>query len=90
MPPPILSQPLPYHPNEVLTISFFQPDFECSHPMFPCASFDLSANKSTNSHLGGEREYLDEPVLCQQKCNITHCCAWFLGVVLAGKPIQFN
>ncbi|KAL7478995.1 hypothetical protein ACHAW6_004746 [Cyclotella cf. meneghiniana] len=50
--PPISSQPLPPHPDSSADDTVFRPTFECSQPMFPDASFDLSTNKSTatNSH----------------------------------------
>ena len=43
----ISSQPPPPHPNSSADETSFRPTSECSQPMFPDASFDVSTNKST-------------------------------------------
>ncbi|KAL3778943.1 hypothetical protein HJC23_001244 [Cyclotella cryptica] len=48
--PHISSQPLPPHPDSSADDTVFRPTFECSQPMFPDASFDLSTNKSSTSN----------------------------------------
>lgn len=44
---PISTQPPPLHPHSSIDETSFRPTSECSQPMFPDASFDVSTNKST-------------------------------------------
>ena len=55
----ISTQPPPPHPNSSADETTFRPTSDCSQPMFPDASFDVSTNKSTTT--GSHRRPLLSP-----------------------------